>query len=143
MRISRIDPTLPLPEYKTRGAVAFDLLARMDAIIQPGEIAYVPSNIVVETPPGYALIIAPRSSLHKRGLVLANGIGVIDQDYCGPEDELHMALRNVGTAPASIQRGERLCQGMFLAVDIAEWQELNHAAIAQPSRGGCGSTGNT
>jgi len=68
IKIKRFDKTLPLPEYKTEGAAAFDLYAREATEIPPGAIRYVPLNIAVETPPGHFLLLAPRSSTHKRGL---------------------------------------------------------------------------
>ena len=142
IRITRVDDTLPLPRYETTGAVAFDLAPRIDATIAPGEIAILPANCIIEVPPGHALILAGRSSLAKRGLVLANGIGVIDQDYRGPNDEIHLALRNVTDAPLTVHRGDRLAQGMILPVAQAEWEEVPRDAITAVTRGGFGSTGN-
>ncbi|MDO8621991.1 MAG: dUTP diphosphatase [bacterium] len=141
VRISRIDPSLPLPAYQTAGSVAFDLSPRVDATIPPGEVVLLPANLVVEVPKGYVLLIAGRSSLPKRGLVLANSIGVIDQDYHGPQDELRLQLRNITDAPVTVKRGDRLAQGFFVPVDRAEWQELQLKDVTATSRGGFGSTG--
>src|SRR3989338_2884529 len=93
VRIKRIDPSLPLPVYETPGAVGFDLMARETHIIKPGEITLIPANVIVEVPKGYALIIASRSSTpRKHGLTKPHGIGIIDQDYCGPEDEVKIQV---------------------------------------------------
>lgn len=141
VRISRVDPTLPLPAYQTAGSVAFDLSPRVDAVIQPNEVVLLPANLIVEVPQGYVLLIAGRSSLPKRGLVLANSIGIIDQDYHGPQDELRLQLRNITDAPVTVKRGDRLAQGFFVPVERAEWQEIRIDEIAAASRGGWGSTG--
>ncbi|MBI4143243.1 dUTP diphosphatase [Candidatus Uhrbacteria bacterium] len=141
VRISRLDLSLPLPAYHTAGSVAFDLSPRVDVTIAPGATAMLPTNLIVEVPTGFVLLIIARSSLMKRGLVLANGVGVIDQDYCGPNDELHLALRNTTDQPIEIKRGDRLAQGLFTPVERAEWHEIAHAAITTATRGGWGSTG--
>lgn len=140
-RITRIDRTLPLPTYQTEGAVAFDLSPRVDATIQSGEVVVLPANCIVEVPRGYVLLIAGRSSLVKRGLVLANSIGVIDQDYHGPQDELHLQLRNITDQPVTVKRGDRLAQGFFVPVERAQWQELQLEEVTAATRGGFGSTG--
>lgn len=138
--IKRIDKSLPLPEYATVGSCAFDLYSRESVTIQPGEIFLLPSNIIVATPGNHVLILAARSSLlNKKGLVLANAIGVIDQDYAGNDDEIKIMVKNVSDAPVTVERAERIAQGLFLPVTKAVWQEVD--TMEQVSRGGIGSTG--
>lgn len=140
VRIVRIDKSLPLPKYHTEGAVAFDLYSREEATIQPGEMKLLPSNFIIEVPAGHALILAARSSLSKRkGLMLANGVGVIDQDYHGPEDETGILVRNFTDVPVTVERGERIAQGLIMPIEKAEFEEKN--SIKEESRGGFGSTG--
>ena len=94
VHIRRVDRSLPLPRYESAGAVGFDLASRVAADIAPGDLARIPANVIVEVPPGYALLVTSRSSTPARwGLLVPHGIGVIDQDYCGPDDEIsHPAL---------------------------------------------------
>lgn len=140
VRIIRIEKDLPLPEYKTDGAVAFDLYTRQAANIGPKESVLLPTNLIIEVPAGHALILASRSSLGpKKGLQMGNGIGVIDQDYHGPQDELRLFVRNFTNAPVSVERGERLAQGFIVPIVSLEFEEVN--AIKEESRGGFGSTG--
>ncbi len=140
IQIKRVDLTLPLPRYESSGAVAFDLLAREDTVVPPGEIVLVPVNVIVQTPPGFMLVLASRSSLPlKKGLVVPNGIGVVDQDYCGPDDELKIQILNIKGMPATVERGERIAQGIFVKIEKAEWTEVEQ--ILNKSRGGFGSTG--
>jgi dUTP pyrophosphatase len=142
MRVSiqRIDLTLPLPSYQTHGAVGFDLITRETTTIEPHAIGLVPGNVIVKVPEGYALLLVPRSSLpRKKALVCPHSIGVIDQDYHGEKDELMVQVQNISDAPVTVERGERIAQGMFVKVEQAEWEEVNgHGA---ESRGGFGSTG--
>ena len=138
--IQRIDATLPLPQYHTTGAVGFDLLTRKETVIAPGAITLVPGNGIVKVPPGFALLILPRSSLpRKKGLVCPHSIGIIDTDYHGPEDEIQVQVRNITDKPVTVERGERIAQGLFVRVERAEWEEVStHGA---ETRGGFGSTG--
>lgn len=141
VKIHRIDDTLPLPEYQTKGSVAFDLYARVDTHIPAGEIALIPTNLIIETPPGYMLVSALRSSTPKRkGLIIPHGIGIVDQDYCGPEDELLVQVYNISGQEVIVGRGERIGQGLFVRIDKAEWEEGASSAQTE-SRGGVGSTG--
>ncbi len=139
VRIARVDRTLPLPVYETPGAVGFDLLARVATTVAPGAVGRVPANVIVETPPGYMLLVAARSSTPgKKGLSVPHGIGVIDQDYCGPDDEILVQVYNFTAAPVTVARGERIAQGVFVRVDRAIWEETT--LVERPTRGGFGST---
>lgn len=140
IRIKRLDKSMPLPEYKTTGAAAFDFYARETTIIPAKKQGVVPTNFIIATPPEYVLIISARSSLakHYPGLFLANGIGIIDSDYCGPNDEIKISMYNFMDYDITIQKGDRIAQGHFKQIVRAAWQE---AEMDQPSRGGFGSTG--
>jgi len=140
VKIQRVDTSLPLPQYESKGAVGFDLITRETTIVEPGSIALVPSNVIVRVPEGHMLIITPRSSLpRKKGLVCPHSIGIIDQDYHGAEDELLVQVQNISQEPVTVERGERIAQGLFVRVDQAEWNEVDdHGA---ETRGGFGSTG--
>ncbi len=140
VRIKRVDPTLPLPEYHTTGAVAFDLYSRTKETIAAGETKLLPTNLIIETPLGYMLMLAARSSLaKKKGLKMANGVGIIDQDYCGEADEIHLLVHNYSSRDVVVEVGERLAQGMFVRIERGEWEEVS--TMQEINRGGFGSTG--
>ena len=140
VRITRLDPAVALPEYQTGGAAGFDLASSADMTVQPGEVALVPTGLVIEVPAGYVLGIFARSSTPlKRGLMVANGVGIVDADYCGPTDEIRIEVLNFTAAPVTIARGDRLAQGVFVPYARADWKEA--AQIARPDRGGFGATG--
>jgi len=140
VKIKRIDNTLPLPEYQTAGAVAFDLYSREDMVIAPKTIALIPTNLIIETPKGYMLTVVTRSSTpKKKGLLVPHGIGIIDQDYHGAKDEIMLQVYNFTDQEATVSRGERVGQAAFVRVDRGEWEEVGE--VKETSRGGFGSTG--
>src|SRR3989344_1223853 len=124
VRIKRIDKSLPLPEYKTAGAAAFDLASRVSVTILPKGVVRVPLNVAIEPPPGYMVMLAARSSLHKKGIMLAHSVGIVDNDFCGNGDEYIVPLYNFTDKEVGIERGERLVQGVFKKYDRAEWEEV-------------------
>lgn len=141
VRIRRLDPAVALPDYQTAGAAGFDLAASADVEIPAGAIALVPTGLVIQVPPGHCLGIFARSSTPlKRGLMVANGVGVIDEDYCGPADEVKIQLLNFTQAAVQVKRGDRLAQGLFIPVTRAVWQEAAED-LREGSRGGFGATG--
>ncbi len=84
-------------------------------------------------------MVVPRSSTPRRlGLISPHGAGLIDQDYCGPEDDILVQLLNIRPEPVTVARGERVAQGVFVRVAIADWREVERSD--GPSRGGFGST---
>ena len=140
VRIRRLRPDIPLPRYESDHAAAFDFSAAADVMIDPGRVALVPTGLVVEVPAGMFLGIFARSSTPlKRGLMVANGVGVVDPDYCGPTDEVKIAVMNFTGAPVTVQRGDRIAQGIFLTAPRVTWDEADE--LRDASRGGFGATG--
>jgi len=126
--------------YATAESAGFDLSAAADLTIAPRQIALVPTGLVIEVPSGYFLGIFARSSTPlKRGLMVANGVGVIDPDYAGPDDEVRIQVLNITASNVTIRRGDRLAQGIILPAPRVTWDET--AAIREETRGGFGSTG--
>jgi dUTP pyrophosphatase len=96
--------------------------------------------LVIAVPPGHVLGVFARSSTPlKRGLMVANGVGLVDSDYCGPKDEIKIEVVNFTQAPVQVRKGDRLAQGVIMPFIRADWQEQETASA--PSRGGFGSTG--
>jgi dUTP pyrophosphatase len=138
--IFRNHPDALIPEYKTNGSCAFDIATVEDATIQPGEIVRLRTGLVVCVPEGHTLLIAARSSLPKKyGLCVPQGFGIVDQDFCGPTDELLLQLLNFTTKPVEVKKGDRLAQGMFVPIMKCTFHEVER--LETPNRGGFGSTG--
>jgi len=138
VKIKRIDKTLPLPRYETSGAVAFDFIVRETTTIEPHGIGRIPSNVVVAVPEGYMLFVRDRSSTaKKKGLIIT--AGVIDQDYCGDNDEILLQFFNPTDISVVVEKGDRVAQGIFLAIARPEFEEVE--TMNKADRGGFGSTG--
>ncbi len=139
VRIKRLDKSLPLPQYKTKGAAGFDVYARITTTIKPKEVAYIPLNVVLEIPSGTWIMLAPRSSTHKLGITAANSIGVGDADFCGDNDEYHFAAFNFTDKEVTIERGARIAQMILVNHHQVNFEEVD--SFNREDRGGFGSTG--
>ncbi len=140
IQIKLIDNSLPLPSYQTKGSVAFDLYSRENLIIEPFKPTLVPLNVIIKVPKGYFLMLAARSSLAlKKQLFLANGIGVIDQDYHGEDDEIKASVINFSQKPVEIKKGERIAQGILVKITKVD-KFIKKDRMERKNRGGFGST---
>ncbi len=72
--------------------------------------------------------------------MVANGVGVIDPDYSGPNDEVMVQVLNFTASEVTVQRGDRLAQAVVLPAPRVTWDEVSE--IRQATRGGFGATGN-
>ena len=84
-----------------------------------------------------AVFARSRTAL-KRGLMIANGVGVVDSD-CGPTDEVKIPTLNFTALPVQVAKGDRIAQGILLPSPQIEWEEVDE--LATTSRGGFGGTG--
>ena len=116
-----------------------DLRAAEDVRMKAGEYKMFPLGVAMQLPEGYEALVLPRSSTFKKyGVILVNSMGVIDESYCGDNDEwqfLAYALRDT-----VIPKNERICQFRIIEhqpkVELIEVESLGNA-----DRGGIGSTG--
>lgn len=123
--IKRFDKDFPLlaPE---EGAACFDLVCLKTVTIPPHQIKAVPQNIALKVPKGYALLLFSRSSTPlRKGLMLANGVGVIDSFYCGDKDENLAFLLNVTDKPVTVEAGDKIVQGMIVKTEPVTWREVD------------------
>lgn len=138
-----VGASIPLPTYATGGSAALDLRACLaqPVTVQPGETVLIPSGIAISIhDPGLVALLVPRSGLGiKHGIVLANTLGVIDSDYQG---EIGIGIVNRGSAPYTIEPGERICQMMFVPVtQVALELVAEFSKETDRGAGGFGSTG--
>ena len=125
LRIKRFDKSLALPEAEP-SAVGFDLHCRESVTIAPHTVELIPVNVTIEIPKGYALIVAVRSSTPlKKGLIMANSIGIIDPFYSGDRDEIKVQLLNFTDMSVEVEKGELLTQGFVLKHETVDWQEVD------------------
>lgn len=132
---------LPLPARATAAAAGLDLRAalRDPVTLAPGERRAIPTGFAVELPPGYEGQVRPRSGLARRhGVTVLNAPGTIDADYRG---ELVVLLVNLGDAPVTFARGERIAQLVIAPVVAAELHEVEALSSTERGVGGFGHTG--
>lgn len=116
------------------------------------EVAYIPLGVAMKLPKGYEAVVLPRSSTPKKlGVMCANSMGVIDNSYCGNEDEWKFPA--VAIRPTSIEKGTRICQFRIqLSQKATVWQKIKWLFtsgvklvevddLGSPNRSGFGSTG--
>ncbi len=132
---------LPLPAYMTGGAAGADLHAAVaePVTLEPGSRLLVPAGFSLEIPEGYEVQLRPRSGLALRyGVTLLNAPGTIDADYRGP---VGVILVNLGQAPFTVNRGDRIAQMILAPVARAAFAERDELASSLRAEGGFGSTG--
>jgi len=141
LKIKKLENFVSMPEYKTSGASAMDLVAAIaeDMVIPAGEIRMVPTGIAIELPHNTEAQVRSRSGLAiKKGIAVVNGIGTIDEDYRG---EICVGLINHSKVDFTIQRGDRIAQMAIMEVlkpEIVLTEDLSDTLRAS---GGFGSTG--
>ena len=116
-----------------------DLRANENVYIEAGESALIPLGVAMELPKGYEAHVVPRSSTYKKWhIIQTNSMGVIDETYCGDNDEWKMPVLAIETT--MIHRGDRVCQFRIMehqpAIEFETVDELGNA-----DRNGFGSTG--
>lgn len=142
VKIKRFDKTLPLPEfdesnpktgqrYDKSQVAGFDFFCRESVVIGPRELKLVAVNNAIQTPPGCFILLSLRSSTSwKKGLILANGVGIVDPFYNGDDDELRIQLYNITDKPVEVKKGETLAQGVIVRFEPVEWEEVETMGTA-------------
>lgn len=105
-----------LPVRSTNHSAGYDIASIEDVIIKPKEVYLVKTGIKVKMPTNEVLLLIARSSLPiKKGLMVPNGVGVIDSDYYYADNEGHIMIQlyNFTDENVEITKGERLAQGIF------------------------------
>ncbi|MDY0225941.1 MAG: dUTP diphosphatase [Desulfomicrobium apsheronum] len=129
--------------YATSGSAGIDLracMAEAEVLIPPGGRHRFPTGIAVEcTMPGVAGFVYSRSGLGtKDGLVVSQGVGVIDPDYRG---EILVSLLNTSDQTRIVTRGQRIAQLVFQPVVRAEIIPQENLSDTARGAGGFGHTG--
>lgn len=107
-----------LPERSTANSAGYDFYNPETVILKPGEIKYVKTGVKAYFPEDEMLVLCNRSSNpKKKGLVLVNGIGIVDSDYADNaenEGEIAFAFMNITDKEVEILAGDKLGQGIFM-----------------------------
>ena len=137
IKLNKLHQDAKLPTYGSDGAACFDLYAVEDTRSLFGR-AVVGTGLSVEVPPGYEMIVRPRS-----GLAFKSGIhafaGTIDSDYRG---EIKVLLfTDSSSSGFEIEKGERIAQASIQPVLRVEFNEVSELGDTDRGAGGFGSTG--
>ena len=116
-----------------------DLRSAENVTLKKGEFKLIPLGIAMELPKGYEAHVVPRSSTYKNfGVIQTNHMGVIDETYCGDNDQWFMPV--IAMRDTEIHVNDRICQFRIMEhqpeLIFEETEVLGHA-----DRGGHGSTG--
>ena len=129
-----------LPERSTKGSAGYDFFTAKYTAIPAHSIALIPTGVKAQIDEGYYLQLAVRSSTPmKKGLILANGIGIVDADYYNnPSNEGHIMFQvyNITDEDVFIPEGEKIGQGVFLKYALTDDDATESERV-----GGFGSTG--
>ncbi len=116
-----------------------DLRSAEDISLKKGEFKLIPLGVGMQLPAGYEAHVVPRSSTFKNfGIIQTNHCGVIDESYCGDNDQWFMPV--LAVRDTEIHVNDRVCQFRIMEHQPAvEFEECTHLEGAD--RGGFGSTG--
>lgn len=141
VKIKLIHPSASVPDYQTPGAAAADVRACLDKpiTIEVGETALIPTGFAMALEAGTVALIFARSGLAtKKGISLANSVGVIDSDYRG---EVKIAIVNRGNEPFTVNHGDRVAQMGIFPVLTASFALSDTLDETVRGAGGFGHTG--
>ncbi|HEX8875356.1 MAG TPA: dUTP diphosphatase [Phycisphaerales bacterium] len=143
LRIKKLSERATVPAYQTAGAAGMDLCACLapdeTMTLAPGQIALVPTGLVVAIPLGFEGQVRARSGLStKHGIGLPNAPGTIDSDYRG---ELRVAVINFSRETFQITHGLRIAQLVVAPVAHARIELVAELDDTTRGGGGFGSTG--
>lgn len=140
VQVKKLRPDAVLPSYQKPGDAGFDLHCVEDVTIPPSGVALLPTGLAFAIPEGYEMQIRMRSgaALHTP-LTIPNSPGTIDSGYRG---EVLIIVRNNGQVPWTVNKGERIAQGVLAAVATGTFEPVDQLPAAARGSNGFGSTGN-
>lgn len=139
----KLSETAHEPYRGSEEAAGYDLYADLGGegqavVIMPGEYRKISTGIAIALPPNTFGALYPRSGMAtKRGLVLANGTGIIDSDYRGP---IIAAVKNTSNEPQVIGHGERIVQLVVEPYVTVHFNEVETIGTTARGDGGFGSS---
>ncbi len=140
IKIKKLHDTVKLPEKMTGSASGYDIYANVEneKILEPKQVALIPTGFALEIPPGYEAQIRPRSGLainHKLGVL--NSPGTIDADFRG---EIKIILINLGDKKFAVKSNKRIAQMVFAKVPFTKMMETDSLSATKRDQGGFGHT---
>ena len=167
LKVYKTNDYAEIPQFATQGSACFDLKAcftpntkvktynpwnkevevpvknygeKLGIQVHPGYRVMMPTGLIFDIEPDHVLKVYARSGTAlKKGLMLANGVGVVDSDFI---HETHVLLYNTSDGPITITQGDRVAQAMLERTNYYVFEEISEAPTQKTDReGGFGSTG--
>lgn len=141
IKVEAVSPEY-IPTLATSGSTGYDFRAYLPdgpIDIKPGEVVKVSTGIKIELPLRIYMMLVGRSGLGcKHGIVLANNVGIVDNDY---RDTIYCFLRNEGNSTFRINDKDRIAQGLFRLSYHDDFVQVDKIEPSDTRSGGFGSTG--
>ncbi len=139
IKIKKINEDAKMPRYAHEGDAGMDIYSSENTEIKKGEVKLVGTGLTMEIPQGYEAQVRPKSGLAaKHGITLLNTPGTIDSGYRG---ELKVIMVNHSQKPYVVEKGSKIAQIVFAAVEKANVEEVKELNESVRGEGGFGSTG--
>ena len=138
LKVKKLHSLAKLPKPQTWGSVGYDVYSVEDAILHRGHVTVVRTGLSIEPPPWYHVELYIRSSLAKEGIILTNGVGIIDKDYRG---EVKLLLSKITPGRKVLPKGTRVGQLIIRKSHFPEIEEVDILNDTERGKGGFGSTG--
>jgi dUTP pyrophosphatase len=138
LKIKKLHSLARLPELQTFGSVGYDVYSVEDSILHRDHVTIVRTGLSIEPPPWYHVELYVRSSLAKEGIILTNGVGIIDKDYRG---EVKLLLSKITSGRKVLPKGTRVGQLIVRKSHFPEIEEVDILNDTERGKGGFGSTG--
>lgn len=152
-----------VPKRGSDGAAAWDLICAEDTVLEAYKPTLVRTCFEIAVPEGYGLLVLPRSgNAIKKGFIIPNSPGLIDEDYRGEpmgiftylphpsnsvksvpvEDGIVGLIPQTEKVPSTIElkKGDKMAQVMLIKYENQEWEIVNELPETRRGRGGFGST---
>lgn len=137
IRIKKLSDAVPDLHYAKHGDAGFDLYAREEVIVQPGQKATIPTGVAMEIPYGYVGLVWDKS-----GIAIRNGLktlgGVVDAGYRG---EVQVGIINLSDKEFAFEAGHRIAQMIIQKIEEVEFKEVDHLSETERADTGFGSSG--
>ena len=142
-RLTTAKKEYKLPERSTKGSAGYDFFAPYKIVCKPKEITFVRTGVRVQMLDDEVLLLFNRSSNpRKKGLILLNGVGVVDEDYYNSDNEGEIAFEfyNISDKEVIIEKGDKLGQGVFTTY-FKTFEDMQNPKELPIRNGGFGSSG--
>jgi dUTP pyrophosphatase len=149
VQVWRAHADAKLPYKATLDSAGYDLYSIDEGTLYWGETKTFSTGLIMRPPPGYHIRVYGRSGWGRKfGIGIPHGLGIVDRDYCGPNDIVQVVLRRCSASniqpdakgPLVIHKGDRIAQMTIEKTNDIEFDIIEHPPAAT-SRGGFGSSG--